>query len=235
MCRISLLSAGRRRHSCCIAVAKWRDHATFGSFIAARAFARACIACLGTCSFLGIREIVAECGSLRLLNEYLIADRAVLAFGKAGLCAGRRYCGVYGLGVTECGNLFQSGNNTATVSAHSAGSTSSRSAGRGNFFAFDRLMCDHCDFCAAFADQTAGALCTGCVADFGASGGNFINGFIFMYMAIVYRCIREDFVVFANFYCFPLLFRAAEVNIFQTFAEVECSRLDIFDSGRYGH
>ena len=44
------------------------------------------------------------CGNDHLRNDDLVADRAVLARGQAGLCAGRLDCRVNDLGVPLCGN-----------------------------------------------------------------------------------------------------------------------------------
>ena len=46
---------------------------------------------------------VTECVNYFLLNENLVTYGAVLALGKTGFGAGRRYCLIYYYGVTECG------------------------------------------------------------------------------------------------------------------------------------
>ena len=54
---------------------------------------------------------VSRCRNLRLLDQHLVTDRAVLAFGQSGLRAGGSDCRVYDLGVPLCGNHFLSNKN----------------------------------------------------------------------------------------------------------------------------
>ena len=54
-------------------------------------------------------------GNLCLCHENLIADRAVLALGLTGFCAGGGDCLVDDLGVSLRGNLLHAGENCVTL------------------------------------------------------------------------------------------------------------------------
>ena len=61
----------------------------------------------GGCSRdLAVIPTVSRCRNLRLLDQHLVTDRAMLAFGQSGLRAGGGDCRVDDLGVSLRGNLF---------------------------------------------------------------------------------------------------------------------------------
>ena len=57
-------------------------------------------------------------GDYGLRYENFVADRAMLAFGQAGGCAGGGYCRVNYFGMAERGNLFRFSNCVAALIAH---------------------------------------------------------------------------------------------------------------------
>ena len=60
---------------------------------------------------LAVIPTVSRCRNLRLLDQHLVTDRAMLAFRLAGLGAGGFHCRVDDLGVPLCGNHFLSNKN----------------------------------------------------------------------------------------------------------------------------
>ena len=63
---------------------------------------------------LAVIPMVSRCRNLRLLDQHLVTDRAVLAFGLTRRLAGRGNCRVCDLGVSLCGNFGLRGQNLVT-------------------------------------------------------------------------------------------------------------------------
>ena len=87
----------------------------------------------GGCSRdLAVIPTVSRCRNLRLLDQHLVTDRAMLAFGLAGLGAGGFHRRVDDLGVPLCGNHFLSNKNLVADGAVLALGQSCLRAGGGD-------------------------------------------------------------------------------------------------------
>ena len=152
-----------------------------------------CIKCLGlgfvangtsvrpdTCVFAGSRSrdlavipTVSRCRNLRLLDQHLVTDRAMLAFGQSGLRAGGGDCLVDDLGMSLCGNHFLSNKNLVADGAVLALGQSGLRAGGSDCLVDDLGMSLRGNLCLCHEDLIAdGAVLALGLSGFGAGGLN---------------------------------------------------------------